>query len=577
MGLLTTACAISWASEKNHTPEKTRTIHIYTTNDVHGHYYDSTYVGKSTHGSLLAVSRFINAQREKYGRDNVILLDGGDFLQGDNAAYYYNYIDTRSPHIYALMSDHMGYDAVTVGNHDIEAGPSVYNRVKKEMKMPLLAANAIDGKSGKCHFQEYAVIRRGSVKIAVIGLTNPNMRAWLAEDKFDGMDFINPLADGWGQALVDRVRAKEDPDAVIFVIHSGTGKGDGSMLESQGLDLLKTLKGVDLVVCAHDHRPFTVDGEESDFINAGSHCNCVGHAALTFDLIRRKVAGKDMKVETIDIDKKDIDRKMAEKFRPQYEMVKKFSTREIGELEMPLGTREAFCGMNDYLNFVHRVCLEATGADICFAAPLKFNGHVQKGKVVYNDLFTIYPYENQLFVLTMTGREIKDYLEASYDGWINTVRGGADECLLKIVPQADPRTGQDKWSFVNRSYNFDSAAGINYTVNITAPFGSRISIRSMADGSAFDMEKVYKVTTTSYRANGGGGLMKAAGIADTEPRIIERHKEIRDMVYDFFLSHGKVGREMVGDPAVIGSWKFVPEEVAGLMLESDMRKLFPIK
>lgn len=553
-----------------------RELHIYTTNDIHGHYFDSTYVsGGNTQGSLLAVSEFINGERTKYGKDAVILLDAGDIFQGDNAAYYYNYIDTRSPHVYPLMAAYMGYDAVVVGNHDIETGPDVYCRMKKELKMPFLAANAIDGKTGACKFREYASIRRQGLKIVIIGCTNPNMRAWLDEDKLDGMLFMDPMEDGWAQDLVDRVRAKEKPDFVIFAIHSGSGNGDASVKESQGLALHRTLKGVDLVVSAHDHRPMVVDTDEADFVNAGSHCNIVSHTTVNIDIRDGKVASKDAHVENVTIDKSHIDSVMAKTFRKQYLEVKEFSLQEIGSLDMDLRTSEAFCGMNPYLNFVHTVCLDATGADICFAAPLKFNGYVRSGKVIYNDLFTIYPYENQLYVLSMSGNEIKNYLEHSYDGWINTIAiNGKDQRVLKIEEKADPRTGACRWSFVNRSYNFDSAAGINYTVDVTKPFGQRVKIISMADGTSFEPEASYKVTTTSYRANGGGGLMKAAGIDDTDPRILERRKEIRDIVYDYIMAHGTVRYEDVSKSEVIGSWSFVPEGHAlGEMLAKDMELL----
>lgn len=81
---------------------------------------------------------------------------------------------------------------------------------------------------------------------------------------------------------------------------------------------------------------------------------------------------------------------------------------------------------------------------------------IRKGRVLlYNDLFTIYPYENQLFVVKMTGEQIKNYLEYSYDMWINTI-SSPKEHLLKIRQAGDPRTGQARWSFVNASYNFDS-------------------------------------------------------------------------------------------------------------------------
>ena len=102
-------------------------------------------------------------------------------------------------------------------------------------------------------------------------------------------------------------------------------------------------------------------------------------------------------------------------------------------------------GMSNYINFLHTINLQCSGARVSFAAPLDFDGHIEPGRLVYNDLFTIYPFENQLFTVRMTGKEIKDYLELSYDRWINTVssRGRRGEHLLKIENAPDPRTGNE--------------------------------------------------------------------------------------------------------------------------------------
>ena len=126
------------------------------------------------------------------------------------------------------------------------------------------------------------------------------------------------------------------------------------------------------------------------------------------------------------------------------------------------------------------------------------------------------------------------------------------------------------------SYNFDSAAGIVYDVDVTKPFGHRIIIESLADGSVFDSSATYKVAMTSYRASGGGGLMKTAGI-DTD-RIDERvtgyYPEIRNLIYDYLVKHGSIDPAKINDPAVIGHWQFVPEKTAQKALDRDMELLF---
>ena len=145
------------------------------------------------------------------------------------------------------------------------------------------------------------------------------------------------------------------------------------------------------------------------------------------------------------------DERMRKKFRKDYEAVREFTLQPIGKLHVDLLTRDAYRGMSDYVNLLNTIALYASGADVSLASPLTFNGFVKAGTLIYDDLFTIYPFENRLFTLRMTGQEIKDYLEASYDGWINTVSGkSAQEHLLKITQSPDPRTGRDRGSFVGR-------------------------------------------------------------------------------------------------------------------------------
>lgn len=549
---------------------------LLTTNDVHGTYFDSTYTSAKTRKSLMAVAWSVDSVRAAVGKDKVILVDAGDILQGDNAAYYFNYVDTTQTHVYTRMAAYMGYDAIAVGNHDIETGHPVYDRIAREMKaagIPFLAGNARKDSDGSPYFPEYTVLKRHGLKIAILGFTNPNMKNWLAESVWRGITFESLIPRV--QQTVDAVRAKEKPQVIIVAVHSGTGREGEASLESQGMDLLHSLEGVDFLVCSHDHRPYVVSRGNTALINSGSHCRFMGHGHIRLTVKGGKVVARETEADLIPIDKCKVDTVMEKLFHPDYEAVKAFTLKEVGELKATLRTRDGYAGMCDYLNLVHTLCLGCSPAQISFAAPLTYNGTVPAGTLVYNDLFTIYPFENQLYVVKMTGREIHDYLEYSYDQWINTVsRPG--EHILKITPRHDSRTGQQGWSFVNRSYNFDSAAGINYTVDVTKPSGSRVDIASMAGGQPFDPEKTYFVAMTSYRASGGGGILQAIGI-DTDKitdRVVEYYPEIRNILYNYLLEHGSIDPAIIGDPARIGRWRFVPEGLAAKGIAADMQLLF---
>ena len=547
-----------------------RTLHIVTTGDVHGNWFDAPYVdGQSTKTSLMSVAAWVDSLRKAVGPRNVLLLEAGDCLQGDNAPYYYNYVDTTGEHLYAQLASYMKYDAVAVGNHDIETGHPVYDKLNRQLAargIPFLAANAVRKDGGEPYFTPYKVFRRGGMKVAVIGFTNPNMRAWLSEPVWSGIEFesLIPCAQQW----VDRVREKEHPDVVVVLTHSGTGEGDGESLESQGLDLLATLKGADVLVCSHDHRPFVKEQNGTVLVNGGARAGNVGHVEIVLDQ-----GGKAVRGETVRLDKGKVDAAMEEHFRPAFEKVRSFTLQPVGELAMDLHTRDAYRGMCDYVNLVHTVQLGVPGAQLSIAAPLTYDGTVKAGEVIYNDMFTIYPYENQLYVVRLKGSEIKDYLEYSYDHWIRT----PGEHVLRISSAPDARTGATRWSFDERTYNFDSAAGLVYTVDVTRPAGRRVQIRSLADGSAFDPEGWYNVAMTSYRASGGGDLLiKGAGIPreETEERIVARYPEIREYVYQFFKEHGRVDAAMIGDRSLLGEWRFVPEKRVAPLMEKDLKLIF---
>lgn len=545
-------------------------IHIVTTGDIHGAFFDEPYVGNKKRTSLMSVKWYVDSLRNAVGSDNVVLLDAGDCLQGDNATYFYNYVADSETHIYPRIAAYMGYDACVPGNHDIETGHARYDKVAAELSafgIPWLCGNALTP-DGTPYFQEYILLKKNGLKVLVIGFDNANIRAWLSPELWSGMDFksLYPMVPN----RVDILNARLRPDITVAVVHSGTGEGDGKQLENQGLDIFNGMTGVDVLVCAHDHRQTVIKGDNTCLLNCGSRAGYVGHAVVEVEGRRNK---KIACAEIVRPDKSKIDSGMKELFKSEFEAVKAFTLREVGDFSMPLRTSDAYTGMCDYLNLLHTVQLSVPEADISFAAPLTYNGKVEAGTVVFNDMFTIYPYENQLFVVRMKGSEILSALEFSYSRW---VKGDPDH-ILCISRKPDSRTDSEKWSFDFRPYNFDSAGGLVYTVDITEPAGQRVRIKSLADGRAFDPDGFYNVAMTSYRANGGGDIMPlGAGIGSDqiEQRIVARYPEIRELIYRFISASHTVTPEKVGDRTLIGEWHFEPESVVGPLLTADMNLLF---
>lgn len=194
-------------------------LNILQTSDIHGNYYPYDFIRRrEAAGGLARIHTFVRQRREIY-KDNVILLDNGDFLQGQPAAYYYNYIDTVAPHLAAEMMNFMGYNAGNMGNHDVETGNAVFNRWVGDCRFPVLGANVVDVATGEPHFKPYEVLERDGVKIAVLGMITPAIPVWLSENLWAGLRFddMEETARRWMRVI----REKEKPDVIVGIFHAG--------------------------------------------------------------------------------------------------------------------------------------------------------------------------------------------------------------------------------------------------------------------------------------------------------------------------------------------------------------------
>ena len=241
------------------------------------------------------------------------------------------------------------------------------------------------------------------------------------------------------------------------------------------------------------------------------------------------------------------------------------SAQVLGTLESPLSARDAYAGSSPYMAFYHSLSLSQEGVDVSLCAPLSIKGTIPAGEVTEDQVKKLYPFPNSLVVLRMSGEEIQKYLEKSYDGWICTVSGPEDPVLRMKC------SASGKWNFAVSPAHFDSAGGLDYTVDITRPYGERVRIAGLSDGRSFCCCQVYNVAITNYRAHGVGGLLQAAGIdpADMEDRIILKDKPFRDILREMLRKRGTI------DPASlqVGSWHFVPDSLAAPGLARDLEKV----
>ncbi|EJX08922.1 5'-nucleotidase family protein [gut metagenome] len=550
-------------------------LKVVQTSDVHGNFFPTDFIRQCpAEGSLARVTTFVKEQRQKYG-NRLLLLDNGDILQGQPSAYYYNYIDTVSTHLTAAVMNYMQYDAGNMGNHDIETGRKVFDRWMSDCAFPMLGANIVDVASGKPHCQPYTIFEREGVKVAVLGMITPAIPVWLSENLWQGLRFddMEETARRW----VKIIQEKEKPDVLIGIFHAGQRPllMGGKFRENASLQVAVNVPGFDLVLMGHDHareckKVVNVAGDTVLVMNPANHARVVSDAELVLTLNDGKLVSKQMDGKLIDMSAYEPDEAFMQHFSTQYQAVENFVLKKIGRLTKTISTRPAYFGPSDFVDLIHQLQLAISGAEISLVAPLSFDAEIQAGDVKVSDMFNLYKYENMLYTMRLSGREIKGLLEMSYGQWINQMKSEDDDLLL--FRSSGIKGAEERSTFRYPSYNFDSAAGIIYTVDVTKPAGERVHVVQMADGKPFLLDKFYEVALNSYRGNGGGELLtKGAGIAqeDLKNRIIRStDKDLRYYLMRY------IEQQKVIEPCALNQWKLIPEQWTLPAAKRDYRRLF---
>ena len=488
---------------------KETSITLIETTDTHGRYDE------------FANDALVLRQMKAELGDHLILLDNGDDLQGTVFQYCSNQ-DAEHPNLVSEVLNYFPYDAVCVGNHDIEAGRKVFDRVYSEVKMPVLAANVIDETTGEPYFTPYIIMGRDEFKIAVLGLLTPYVVTWVPDRLRPGLRFeqLEAAAEKW----VKTIQEKEHPDLLVGLFHSGFEPQVQNLPPDHPLGrenatkwVAENIPGFDIIFYGHDHRAraeklTNPNGQPVYVLNSGNRAQGLAKAEVAL----KKGQKPTISIELMPTDDEEKDEAFLAMLQPYLDRAEEYQKREVAELPVTIHSDDAFKGSCLWVDEIHRCQLETVEAegvhaDISMAAPLSGGKTLEAGRLTVQDFFTWYPFENALAVMALTGNEVKAFLEYAYE-------------------------------MKSPIYNFDSGAGIIYEVTDKNPMGERIKIIGMADGTPFDMEKTYNVVMNSYRSMGGGNhLINGVGWTQEDIKnhvVWQSDRDLRSLFIDWAAKKG---------------------------------------
>lgn len=563
--LILVGCSLSDCSNES----KTVSLRLIHTTDVHGNLFPEDHINQTaTTGSMARLASMMHSVRAESA--NTLLLDGGDFLQGEPITYYTNYIDTTNVNAVASAMNYLGYNAAVMGNHDIEPGHGVYDKFVNEAQFPILGANAVRTSDSEPYFVPYKMFDFEGIRVAVLGLITPAIPQWLPKHLYEGIRFdgIIESARHWVPIIIER----EKPDLFVALIHSGLQNQNEDYLENAGEKLATEIPNVDIILMGHDHRQTNqwIKRSETDsvlLINPANHLDRVSDIKITLTQKGDQVQ-KRIEATLHELDSYHPDEAFLNTFARQAEGVQSFLAKRIGLLDTPVDASASLFGTSAYMDIIHQMQLHTVQADLSFAAPLSVTANLNSGDIFVRDLFKFCPFSNHLYAMELTGEEIKGYLEHSYAGWTAQMTP-RDGHLISLRPDAQPT---DRYKTLVPTYNYSAAQGIDYTVDVTKPAGERVNIQQMSNGEPFSLEAKYRVAINSYRAGGAGGMLTTgAGIAKEElpKRIVQAsHSDQFFSLMKYFEVKGVVSPK---NPA---NWSFLPVAWTREAAERDKAFIF---
>lgn len=380
-------------------PEGPVSFTIVETTDIHGMIFPYDFLTEQESPvSMAQISTYVKGLRD--AGKSVLLLDDGDSLQGQPTVYYYNFVETEQEHLWASVLNYMGYDAVTMGNHDVETGKAVYSRLEKQVNMPLICANLVSEKNGKPYFDPYTIIEKDGVRIAVLGLLEPGIERQLPKVLYEGLkteDMVESAAK-W----IPVIQKKENPDLIIGLFHAGADHTyDPAEYKNENASQLvaEQVEGFDLILVGHDHQGWSGLGYDAESRTktkevvspSGKVVPIYGatngaRTVVSIDVTMEYDAAtgtwtKDFDGELVDVSAYEADQAFLDTFATAREDVSVWVGRSIGELATTLTSDEAMFGDSYFLSFIHQLQMEIAETENRYfnGSSFKFNSCIKCG------------------------------------------------------------------------------------------------------------------------------------------------------------------------------------------------------
>ncbi|MFD7816910.1 bifunctional metallophosphatase/5'-nucleotidase [Streptomyces sp. NPDC059785] len=551
--------------------KKTYALTVLGTTDLHGHVFNWDYFKDAEYSDtagnaqgLARISTLVKQIRKERGRENTLLLDAGDTIQGTPLTYYYAKVDPITAkggpvHPMAQAMNAIGYDAVALGNHEFNYGIETLRKFESQCDFPLLGANAVDAKTLKPAFQPYFMKKfhvKGAppVKVAVLGLTNPGIAIWdkaYVQGKlaFEG---IEEQAAKW----VPKLRSM-GADIVVVSAHtgaSGTSSWGDQLpyVENAAANVARQVPGIDAILVGHAHVEIEqqlVSNEKTGKTVVLSEPLCYAERLALFDFELAYDKGR-WQVESVKASLRNTntvadDPKITKLLKDEHATVVKYVNQVVGTATETLTTVEARYKDAPIIDLITKVQEDVVKAAlvgteyaslpvIAQASPFSRTSQIPAGEVTIRDLSGLYVYDNTLVAKVLTGAQVRAYLEYSAEYYVQTAAGA--EVDVEKLTNANDRP----------DYNYDYVSGLQYEIDIAQAAGSRIKNLSY-DGAALDDAQQFVLAVNNYRANGGGAFPHVASATE----VWSESTEIRTRIAEWVTAKGTL------DPADFASvdWK----------------------